>query len=214
MDQISNVQYDNVSNYNHYDNFDQSDFTGFIDNGFNHLQAADDAIQMDQLLYNQVQYHNFDPYNCTADSFSATNENIYPIPCEDESLDTFGSASQYCPIISSYEPQYINYDTSEQGILNQNPPQSIDTSQSQMNQCSIFRFEIPGFDIIIKPKSNSTMDLNNLDTQYQLQQDQSYPYSSSQLNPSQNYISENSVNPIAMNVQNHHIIHNDNICYR
>ncbi|CAG8622531.1 7123_t:CDS:2, partial [Funneliformis mosseae] len=85
--------------------------------------------------------------------------------------------SQYCPMISSYESQYINNhdDISEQGILNQNPPQSIGSSQPQMNQCAIFRFEIPGFDIIIRPKSNLSMDFNYLDTQYQLQQDQSYP---------------------------------------
>ncbi|RIA98582.1 hypothetical protein C1645_812646 [Glomus cerebriforme] len=71
---------------------------------------------------------------------------------------------------SSYTPQY----TGDQHQSISLPVESLNmiaNNSYQTNPFEIFRFEIPGFKIIIIPTISSYVNLNNLDMQNQLQPD-------------------------------------------
>ncbi|CAB4375080.1 unnamed protein product [Rhizophagus irregularis] len=82
------------------------------------------------------------------------------------------------------------------------------TFQPQLNRSNIFIFEIPGFEIVIRPKVNQFMNLNNLNN---LNMPSMNSYSSVAAN--QNYVDGNSAsgsyvnNMNTMNMQN---IYNNN----
>ena len=67
------------------------------------------------------------------------------------------------------------------------------TFNSPQIPSGIFRFEIPGFQIVVIPTSSPFADLNDSDMQLQFQQDDFSSYASSicppQLNQEQSYIS-------------------------
>lgn len=65
------------------------------------------------------------------------------------------------------------------------------TSQPQLNRSNIFIFEIPGFEIIIRPKSNQFMNLTNLNIP-SMNSYSSVAGMSSTLNQNQNYVNGNS----------------------
>jgi hypothetical protein len=107
---------------------------------------------------NQAHYNSPDAFCNYTDSFSMTNNSISSPHCVN-ALNTVSSTSQYC----SNTPQYIDGNTDRLPY----PPNT--TFSSSQSQCNFFKFEIPGFEIIIRSKPNSIMNLNNLYAQYQPQ---------------------------------------------
>ncbi|CAB4479539.1 hypothetical protein RhiirA1_515288 [Rhizophagus irregularis] len=76
---------------------------------------------------------------------------------------------------------------------------------------TIYKFEIPGFEIIVIPKSNQVMNLNNLNTQHQSYVNYS-PVATQLVNQNQNYIiNENFVSNSHINPVNN--MNTDNLQY-
>ena len=149
-------------------------------------------------------HDNLDTFYDYSDSFSVTNNSIPQAPFVN-ALNTVSSAS-------SYTQQYNTDANGQQFSSHFNPPNmTFDSSQPQVNQRDIFKFEIPGFEIIIRPKINQVMNLSNLNAQSHSSMDS---YSPLAVNQNQNYTSNvdgnsargsyaNSVNSMnAMNIQN------------
>ncbi|RIA89312.1 hypothetical protein C1645_825077 [Glomus cerebriforme] len=194
-------------------------FYNELDNNYsNGLQQLTEVIQTG----NQVYDNNLDTsYTYTVPS-SVINNGIFPAPLNtftssDPSFNTASSTLQYCA------PQYINSDTNGQ-VSNHshsdNSRNKLHSSQPQINQCGVYKFEIPGFEIIVRPKSNPMINLNNLGAQSHSSTNSYYSPTtvmSSQLNQNQNYIPsvENSANESyansvnSMNIMNMQNIYND-----
>ena len=102
---------------------------------------------------------------------------------------------QSYPTMSSNEAQY-NYVNEQVSI--QNPPQSVMNTYSSLpsnplnmtfnppqmptSNSEIFRFMIPGFQIVVIPMTSPFANLSNFDMQYQFQQDHAFSsHNSSQL---------------------------------
>src|SRR5581483_7395321 len=125
--------------------------------------------------------------NYSNDDF-VVNDNIFPMT-PDGHVDF---ATQ------NYQAQYNRNNTITEQDSIQNPPQSImDTSsslpngspnmsfnppQTPINDSEIFKFAIPGFQIIVIPTSAPFAYSNNFDMQYQFQRDDAFSsYNSPQL---------------------------------
>jgi hypothetical protein len=131
--------------------------------------------------------------NHNLDSFSVINNSISPTSLNSlNSFSTVSSTLEDHPTIVPHDN--INYINGQHYV--NSPNMAFDSSQPQMSQYEVFKFEIPGFEIIIRPKLNSVVPVNNLDAQ-------SYSFSDSyssvavmpsQLNQNQSYISRNSGN--------------------
>ncbi|RIA82761.1 hypothetical protein C1645_834868 [Glomus cerebriforme] len=138
----------------------------FVDNRFNNYSSTStNVINMEQHSTNSL---------CNYTDFSATEGNNMLASYATNNYEqqtTFSflnnehvisTTQSYSTITSSYAPQYIDHN------VNQNPPQYIqNTSQPlnfpQTNNSQIFRFEVPGFKIIIIPTTSSI--LTSLDMQ-------------------------------------------------
>jgi hypothetical protein len=72
---------------------------------------------------------------------------------------------------TSYAPQYVKCNTNGLPYSFNSPNATFNPSQPQSNQRDVYKFEIPGFEIIVRPKFNPVMNSSNLDTQYQLRGD-------------------------------------------
>ncbi|CAB4374109.1 hypothetical protein RhiirA5_482856 [Rhizophagus irregularis] len=144
----------------------------FIDNEINNYSnAPTNVIQMRQPSSNVP---------CNNTNFPATPTMSY-ISNNHEQQATFSfinnqyttsttTTTQYHSTTTSYVPQYIGHN------VNQNSPQFIQNISPpfnfpQTNHPQMFRFEIPGFEIIIVPTSPPFVNLNNLDMENHLQQD-------------------------------------------
>ena len=122
-------------------------------------------------------------YNYTNDL--AVNDNILPAPHATTPMN-YDFATQ-----SSCNEYYRNNSIAEQVSI-QNPLQfatsslpdnSFNPSQIPINYSEIFRFVIPGFQIVVIPTSSPFADLNDFDIQYQFQPGQAFSsFNSSQLN--------------------------------
>jgi hypothetical protein len=134
----------------------------------NNLRSSQ-SFQMEQsssnTLYNTFNY---------IDYSSATDNNIVPASSyiEQQQPTSFFAGDEHAttrttqpfPHPSQYTPQYNSYDIS--------PPFSSPNMipNSFQNHSEVFRFEIPGFKIIIIPNfSPNSSNLDNLDTQNQSQ---------------------------------------------
>jgi hypothetical protein len=143
-----------------------------------------------QLTDLQVDSHNnFASYNHT-DSFSMTNNNdILQAPFVN-ALNAASSSSQYYPHTSQGNTN-TNVQQASNYFVNL-PNTTFDSSQSQANQYDVFKFEIPGFEIIIRPKSNQIMNFNYLSMQSHSSMDSYSPGMSSQQSHSQQSHSQQS----------------------
>jgi len=88
----------------------------------------------------------------------------------------------------TYPSNEMQYNCSTKQASIQHPPQSVmnilpavNSPQIQTNNSGIFRFDIPGFHIVILPTTSPLVNLNDPDLQYQLQQ--------IQLNQEQSHVS-------------------------
>jgi len=88
----------------------------------------------------------------------------------------------------TFHPTYPQYNCSTEQASIQYPPQSVmnilpavNSPPMQTNDSKIFRFDIPGFHIVILPTTSPLVNLNDPDLQYQLQQ--------IQLNQEQSHVS-------------------------
>ena len=136
---------------------------------------------------------------CNYTNDLVANDNIFPVLHATAPMASFDGridlTMQSYYSTPSNEAQYNRSNTITEQVSIQNPIQPvIDTSSSlpdnsfnspqiPINYYSeIFRFAIPGFQIILIPTSCPFADLNDFDMQYQFQQDQaSSSYDSSQL---------------------------------
>ncbi|CAB4375079.1 unnamed protein product [Rhizophagus irregularis] len=149
--------------------------------------------------------NNLNNFYDQTNSHSMTNNNISQTPFVN-SLNPVSSIPQCCPHVS----QSNNYNTNGQLASNYfiNSPNSttFDPFQQHVNQCNIFKFEIPGFEIIVRPKSNQIMNLNNLNTQNHQSSMNSYSpvatIPSQLVDQNQNYINRNFVNKSHVNFVN------------
>ncbi|CAB4486689.1 hypothetical protein RhiirA5_357086 [Rhizophagus irregularis] len=158
--------------------------------------------------------NNLDTFYNHTDSHSMTSNNISQVPFIN-SLNTVSSVPQCCPHVS----QSNNYNSNGQPVSNHfvNLPNSttFDSFQPQVNQCNIFKFEIPGFEIIVRPKSNQVMNLNNLNAQHQSSMNSYSPVAimpSQLVNQNQNYINGNFVSNSHVNSVNN--MNTDNLQYQ
>jgi hypothetical protein len=135
-----------------------------------------------QLTDLQVDNHNnFASYNQN-DSFSMTDNNILQAPFVN-ALNAVSSSLQYCPHTSQSN-------TNNNGLLASNyfanlPNTTFESSQPQVNRYDVYKFEIPGFEIIIRPKSNQVMNFNQLSMQSYSSMNSYSPGMSSQQSHSQ-----------------------------
>jgi hypothetical protein len=166
-------------------------------NFFRNLQLTDDNHSNLNTFYDHTNFH------------SMTNNNIFQVPFV-TSPNTVNSASQYC----SYASQSNSNGQQANHFVNLPNSTTFNSSQSQVNQCNTFKFEIPGFEIIIRPKSNQITNLNNLNTQYHSSMDSYSPVAvmPSQLSQSQNYIDRNFVSGNYVNSVND--MNTDNLQYQ
>ncbi|GBB84884.1 hypothetical protein RclHR1_11470005 [Rhizophagus clarus] len=138
----------------------------FIDNGINNYSnAPTNAIQMRQ---------NSSNFPCNHGNFSATpisyisnnyeQQATFSYISNQYTTSTNSTTQHYSTTTSSYTPQYIGHNVnynSSQFIQNVSPQFNF----PQTNNSQLFRFEIPGFEIIIIPTSSSFVNLNNLNMQ-------------------------------------------------
>jgi hypothetical protein len=84
--------------------------------------------------------------------------------------------------VSSLPYNFFNIDFNPDNFFNMdfNPPPQIPT-----NDPEIFRFAIPGFQIIVIPTSSPFANLSNFDIQCQLQQEQAFPSYTTSISHSQ-----------------------------
>lgn len=116
------------------------------------------------------------------------NNNISQPPFVN-SFNPVNSASQYCPYVSQNNIYNTNGQLASNHFVNLPNSTTFGSFQSQVNQCNIFKFEIPGFEIIVRPKSNQVM--NNLNTQHQSSMNSYSPVAvmpSQLVDQNQNYI--------------------------
>jgi hypothetical protein len=159
-------------------------------------------------------HNNLNNFYDQTNSHSMTNNNISQTPFVN-SLNPVSSIPQCCPHVS----QSNNYNSNGQPVSNHfvNLPNSttFDSFQPQVNQCNIFKFEIPGFEIIVRPKSNQVMNLNNLNAQHQSSMNSYSPVAimpSQLVNQNQNYINGNFVSNSHVNSVNN--MNTDNLQYQ
>jgi hypothetical protein len=117
---------------------------------------------MDQNL-NFSGHNNLDTIYNHTDSHSMTSNNISRVPIIN-SPNTFSSVPQCCHHVSQSDNYFTNGQPASNHIVNLPNSTIFDSSQPQVNH---YKFEIPGFEIIVKPKSNVVMNLSNLNTQHQ-----------------------------------------------
>lgn len=139
-----------------------------------------------QLTNLQVDNHNtFCDYS---NSLSVTDNRILQAPFVN-APNTVSSASQYYPHTSQNNTNTNGQQASNHFLNLSNTV--FDSSQLQVNQYGVFKFEIPGFEIIIRPKSNQIVDFNNLNMQSHSSVDSYSSGMSSQLNQNQNFVNGN-----------------------
>jgi hypothetical protein len=142
-----------------------------------------------QLTDLQVDSHNnFASYNHT-DSFSMTDNNILQAPIVN-ALNAVGSSLQYCPHTSQSNTNNNGQQAST--YFANIPNTTFESSQPQVNRHDVYKFEIPGFEIIIRPKSNQIMNFNQLSMQSHSSMNSYSPGMSSQQSHSQQSHSQQS----------------------
>src|ERR1044072_7062684 len=126
----------------------------------NYPQPPTNMIQMEQSDYSDYLFT-----NVISDSYATSNYGQQQFEQSEQSAFSFVNNEDSTSTTQSsyYAPQYANRGTP-----------SLNTNFSQSNNSEIFRFEIPGFKIIVIPTSSPFANLTNLDMQNQFQQDYSY----------------------------------------
>jgi hypothetical protein len=155
---------------------------------YNALQNNDDftnnlqPLQMDQPLSNTL--NNSVNSSCDYSDFSITSNNIIPTSYttandyeqqqqqQQQQQSIFSSVNNENHTTTTYEPQYTNHTNH---ISSPSPFNSLNmvTNSFQINHSDVFKFEIPGFKIVIIPTFSTTSsytNLNNFDEQNQFQQ--------------------------------------------
>ncbi|GBB95791.1 hypothetical protein RclHR1_02610028 [Rhizophagus clarus] len=128
--------------------------------------------------------------SCDYFDFPTTNDNnvisttSYTTNDYEQQQSIFTSVNNEAPITTaqslSYVPQYTSHTNSHNSHI-PSPPNSFNmiTNSSQINHPNIFKFEIPGFEIVFIPTSSTTSSTytnpNNFDTQNQVQQGYTSP---------------------------------------
>ncbi|CAG8652855.1 uncharacterized protein OCT59_005103 [Rhizophagus irregularis] len=150
---------------------------------FNNYSNNLQPLQMDHTLNNNVDS------SCDYSDFSSitSNNNIptsYMANNYEQQQSLFSSINNenYTTTTQSlsYEPQYTSHTSSHDSHI-ASPLNSLNmiTNSSQINRSDIFKFEIPGFKIVVIPTSSTTSssyaNLNNFDTQNQVQQGYTSP---------------------------------------
>lgn len=150
---------------------------------FNNYSNNLQPLQMDQPLSNTL--NNNVNSSCDYSDFSIMSNNNIPTSYmannyeqQQSLLSSVNNENHTATTQSlSYEPQYTSHD----GHIISSPLNSLNmiTNSSQINRSDIFKFEIPGFKIVVIPTSSTTSspytNLNNFDTQNQVQQGYTSP---------------------------------------
>jgi hypothetical protein len=145
---------------------DHNNSNNILRNNVNYIQDDNRINSYSNLPTNVIQTRQpSSNIPCNHTNFSATPISYISNNYEQQAMfynqytTTTTSTTQYYSTTSSYAPQYID------NYVNQNTPQfNQNIPPPQTNNSQIFRFEIPGFKIIIVPTSSSSfVNLNNLD---------------------------------------------------
>ncbi|RGB43896.1 hypothetical protein C1646_749104 [Rhizophagus diaphanus] len=141
---------------------------------FNNYSNNLQPLQMDHTSNNNVNS------SCDYYDFSITSNNNIPTSYmtnnyeQQQSLfSSINNENQTTTTQSfSYEPQYTSHTSHDSHITSPLNSLNMITNSSQINRSDIFKFEIPGFKIVVIPTSStissSYANLNNFDTQNQV----------------------------------------------
>lgn len=157
------------NNHNVNNIHSQTNFTVFFNNETSNLQSStNDVIQAEHHVnYNDVNVS----YSSRYTGFSTMDDNILSPPAYTPVVPANYIANEQQFQFMPNSSQYIYHANNEPMQRIQNIPISPNMN---VNHPEIFRFDIPGFQIVIIPVSSPLACLNNLNMQDQFQHDHTY----------------------------------------